>query len=401
MGPDCQLMRRGLIAGSGGGFTPPTFSWVIPGASTIQSNLASMLAGNFFQVIVGGITKAEGYRPATVYNALWTRDNAYVIWHQPTLLTATQRRTFASYYIAQRSVSPADFIADRIDADGTVHYLNPGASFYPFMDGIAMTVLALWSDWNLTGSNATFLSNQTAINACLAALPRSASHCVYSDPANPSVDYGFTDTVLKTGDVAYGTALLAWAYRMCGEMAGDTSYDTDYANAKAGLATLRDASGWYVGSSGNNSGVYDVWATALAVAENLVTGSDRTASANKIASTYLSGSSGPLGYTSPITQFGLVRHLPVGQYWSGTSTTPGTYQNGGYWLTPLWDCVRAVQLVDPATAITWATEAMQQLTDEHTAEGTWANVPYEWHNYGVGVGAKGYSASAAIVNRFV
>jgi len=63
--------------------------------------------------------------------------------------------------------------------------------------------------------------------------------------------------------------------------------------------------------------------------------------------------------------------------------------------------VRAVALVDQALARSWATEAMQQLVDEDTAEGTWLNVPYEWHNHGVGVGAKGYAASAALVHRFV
>lgn len=77
------------------------------------------------------------------------------------------------------------------------------------------------------------------------------------------------------------------------------------------------------------------------------------------------------------------------------------HQNGGFWLTPLWDCVRAVQLVDGTLARSWAAEALQQVIDEHTAEADWTKVPYEWHNHGVGVGAKGYSASAAVVDRFV
>ena len=121
-------------------------------------------------------------------------------------------------------------------------------------------------------------------------------------------------------------------------------------------------------------------------------GTDRADSATTIASAYSAGT---------ITQFGLVRHLPVGQYWTLCDASADTYQNGGYWLTPLWDCVRAVALVDPGLAHTWAAEAMTQLNDEHTTEGTWLNVPYEWHRYPGGVGAKGYSASAAEVHRFV
>ncbi len=405
------VLSRRLLASTGGSgsFTPPS-PWIIssPSAATIQSNLASMIAGNAITVTVG-TPQEVGYRPASIYNALWTRDNAYTLWHYPALKTAAQRRQFVTYTLAQRSTAstpnpnggffPADFIADRIDSAGVVTFLNAGASTYgnlPIFDGIAMVILALWSDWNLTGDLTTYTASKAAIDACLAAIPRSANGCVYSNPASPSADYGFTDGILKTGDCAYGTALQAWAYKMMSEMAnegGVGAYSTLRAAAQSGLTTLRKANGFYMGSSGNNSPVDDVWATALIVAESLVSSdTNRRSSAQAIADAY-SGAT--------ITQFGLVRHLPIGQFWSGTSITTGTYQNGGFWLTPLWDCVRAVDLVNPTLARTWAAEAMTQLNDERTAEGTWANVPYEWHNYLVGVGAKGYTASAALVNRFV
>ncbi len=44
---------------------------------------------------------------------------------------------------------------------------------------------------------------------------------------------------------------------------------------------------------------------------------------------------------------------------------------------------------------------MTHYNAERTTEGTWANVPYEWHRYPGGVGAKGYTPHAALVNRFV
>lgn len=405
-----------LLSAAGGSraFTPPVFPQPIDGADAIEANLAVVFTDNAITVTVGGDTKAQGYRPDDIYDALWTRDHAYVLWHYPESMTATQRRQFADYFIERRTdgseadpdggTLPADFIADRIAANGTATFKNAGTSDLPFMDGIAFVVLALWADWNMTDDTTTFDDNEAAIADCLAAIPRSLNGCVFSDPSAPSVDYGFTDTIKKTGDVAYGTALMAWAYKMCAEMAGESgsgTYTTLREEAEAGLATLRQADGWYAGSSANNAAVDDVWATALIVAEGLVSGSDRIESAQAIADAYSDGSMGPLGYSSTITQFGLVRHLPVGQFWTGTTTTPGTYQNGGYWLTPLWDCVRAVALVNSPLALSWATEAMQQLEDEHTAEADWHDVPYEWHNYGVGVGAKGYTPSAAVVHRFV
>ena len=402
-----------LLAGGGGSFTIPVASWQVsaPSAATIESNLAAMLAGNAITVTVASVVKETGYRPASVYNALWTRDHAYVLWHRPTLLTTAQRQQFVTYTLSRRTVGsetdpdggtlPANWIADRIDAAGVAAFKNAGASKLPFMDGIAFVILALWSDWSLTRDLTTFTASKAAIDTCLGVLPISASGCVWSDPANPSVDYGFTDTIKKTGDVAYGTALLAWSYKMMGEMAGDGSYDAARATAEAGLATLRQSSGWYNGSSVNNAARDDVWATALIAAEGLASYANCVASGQTIATAYATGTTDAFGYTSQITQYGLVRHLPSGQNWVGTSTAAGTYQNGGYWLTPLWDCVRAVSLVNPALARSWAAEAMTQLNDERVAEGTWANVPYEWHNRGVGVGAKGYSASAALVHRFV
>jgi hypothetical protein len=403
-GDTVTMVRRMLSVTGPGGAPYPGLGWSISGAASIESNLAAMMASNAITVTVGTVQEV-GYRPASVYNALWTRDHSYVLWHYPELLTAAQRREFVTYTLSRRTTGsevdpdggflPPDFIADRITSTGVAAYKNAGASKLPFMDGIAFVVLALWTDWLLTGDTSTFTASQSAIDDCLAAIPRSANGCVYSDPAHPSVDYGFTDTVKKTGDCAYGTALQAWAYKMLSEIAGEGgsgTYSTLRADAESGLATLRNSNGFYKGSSVNNATRDDVWATALAVAEGLITGPDQVESAQALADAYVGGT---------ITQFGLVRHLPTGQTWAGTSTASGHYQNGGYWLTPLWDCVRAVALVSPSLARTWAAEAMTQLQDERTAEGTWLHVPEEWHNYTVGVGAKGYSASAAEVHRFV
>ncbi len=387
----------------GGGGVTPLAAWRVTGAAATDTSLAALYSAHAITVTESGVVVEQGYRPATVYNALWTRDHAYILWHNPGLLTAAQRRQFVTHRLSSRSTVadadpdggtlPADWIADRISSTGVRTFKNAGAGKLPFMDGIAFVILALWSDWNLTGDLTTYTASKAAIDTCLAVIPRSANGCVYSNPATPSVDYGFTDTILKTGDVAYGTALQAWAYKMMAEMAnenGSGAYTTLKAAALTGLATLRKSNGFYSGSSANNATRDDVWATALIVAEGLVIGAEARASAQAIADAY-----------STITQSGFVRHLPTGQYWAGTSTTVDTYQNGGYWLTPLWDCVRAVDLVNPTLARTWAAAAMQQVVDEHTIEADWTKVPYEWRYPSSGVGAKGYPASAAVVRRFV
>ena len=383
---------RLLLTASQGGSGLSLPWWRVLGADASLASLVTVFSENAFTVTESGVTVEEGTRPANgVYNALWTRDHAYVLWHYPKLFTAAQRRQFVTHRLTSRSGSNA--IADHIAADGTVGYLNyDGRDSW---DGIAFVVLALWADWNLTGDTSTFTANQSAIDDCLAAVPTSGSGCFYSNPAASAVDYGFTDAITKTGDCAYGTALLAWSYKMLAEMAGENgvgTYSTARAAAESGLATLRNSSThFYKGSSVSDSSHDDVWATALIVAEGLVSGTDRTDSATALKTAHNAGT---------ITQNGLVRHLPTGQYWAAADTTINAYQNGGYWLTPLWDCVRAVALVDETLAHTWASEAMTEVASEISASGA-ADAPYEWRNGATLSTPKGYTAHAAEVHRFI
>jgi hypothetical protein len=316
----------------------------------------------------------------------------------PRLFTTAQRQQFIQRRIDTRTdgteddpdngTLPADFVCDRIHEDESIVYKNAGYSNYPFMDGIAFVVDALHADWIITGDDTLFTTNETDINTCLAALPKS-SNAIYSDPANASVDYGFTDTILKTGRVTYGTALLGKVYKQMAAMNGESgsgTYTTLLNTTKTALEPLRRANNFYMGSETNNSGVDDVWATALIVAEDLVSGPDRVDSAQAIADNY-----------QVITDRGWIRHLPAGQYWAGTATVQDTYQNGGYWITPLWDCIRSVALVDRRLALRWAQEAADEFRSQVDDEGVEGEdtAPYEWFYSTTNSNPKGYCESLA------
>lgn len=384
-------MLRLLTAARGGGSltppSPPPSDWA--NAASIAADLEALFPVNAFNVVVGGVTQTEATMPAQAYNFLYPRDHAYTLWHYPTLFTASQRRTFVTYLLSRRSAG--NLVADHMDGAGNVAYSIEGT---PVWDGIYFLVLALWADWDLTGDTTTFVAQQSAIDDCLAAIPRAANGCVTRAIPGSGIDYGFADRVPRSGDVAYGTALQAWSYKMCAEMAGEAgsgTYTTLRAAAESGLATLRNASGWYKGSSGDQAGVDDVWATALIVAEGLVSGTDRTDSATVLRDAYLA---------NQITQSGFVRPLPIGQNWAGYTYTALTdFQNGGFWPTPLWDCYRAVNLVDSSTARAWVQEALNEIETEIAALGA-THAPYEWKN-GAGAGATGYTCHAALVHRFV
>lgn len=377
---------------------PPT----VPGAAALAlTHTFPVIAANVIVIHDGTSDQpVERLCEPGGYGAGWTRDHGYVLQHQPRVFPASQRRQFVLHRLATRSTSadadpdggfyPPDFIADRIALNGGRTFKNAGTSNLPYMDGVAFVVLSLWADWRETGDTAAFVEGRVAIDACLAALPTSATGCVWSDPADPSVDYGFTDSVKKTGDVAYGTALLAWAYRMLAEINGERGSGTYTALFNAtcdGLRTLRKTSGWYAGSSGNNAAVDDVWATALVVAEGLCTAQEQQDSARALLTAYHAGT---------ITQNGWVRHLPTGQVWVGTTAAAGTYQNGGFWATPLWDCLRAVALVNRDAAFQWGQESVAEWNRQAVAFPTGA--PYEWVN-GTSKGAAKYAASAALLAR--
>lgn len=341
---------------------------------------------------------------------VFTRDMALAVYHQPNLLSPAWRRAWVVNRLTTRSTTSdpdpdggnltANWIAQRITTTGTRYFKNAGATHFPDMDGIAYVLLVLWTDWVETGDNSTFLAQQTVINSCLAELPRdpgNAAGCVYSDPANPSVDFGYTDSVKKTGLVTYGTALLARAYRQCADMAGETAsgtvgiYTTAFNQIVAALRSLRDTNGLYLGSSGNNNTVHDMWGTALIAAEGLCSQGEQLVSCQAILEAYQANT----GWT----QSGIVRHLLPGESWTGTSTATGHYQNGGYWYTPARECLRCVQLVNPRVADVWANELIRAWQTAITTIGQNDFAPYEWYNAGVGSGAAGEIEAAAFLCR--
>jgi hypothetical protein len=398
------VSARALLVSSGGPSATPSpqvGGWSIPGAAALLAAAAPLFAANARSVVVGGTTYEYGFTPANgTYDRIWTCDEGAAIFHHPGLQTAAQRRQWFQHRVrwsVANSTYPG-WVPDSISPSGTVYFFGGGvASATPYFSNIWSLVLALWSDWDATGDTATFAANQSYIDDCLAIIPRSASGCAWSDPASPSTDFLWTDGVSKTGDCAMGTVVLAHAYRMLDAISGGgsstnpagTPYAALRAAAEAAIGTLwNSGTGFLRASSGNNSGVDDVWATALACAEDLL-GSNRAAAAAALRSAYLAGT---------VTDGGFVRHLPAGQFWTGTSYAHGVYQNGGFWAEPVWDCVRAVSVVDHPTARAWASDFVATVAADAASSGA-AYAPHEWRN-GTNQGAAGYTAWAAMLNRF-
>ena len=179
--------------------------------------------------------------------------------------------------------------------------------------------------------------------------------------AAPASGYGFTDSVAKSGHRFFISALHLEALQKLGAAAAAAACPGDgdilsamrerAAQLKAALAgplLWNQSAGMFRPSSGNCAGLIDVWGSALAVRVGATT-ADQTAAIVRWFKHHWRG----------IFQDGQVRHLAAGQHWPiikpAVAPSPGywefdTYQNGGYWATPLAWVAPVVAMSDPRLA---------------------------------------------------
>lgn len=176
----------------------------------------------------------------------------------------------------------------------------------------------------------------------------------WSDPAQPWVGYGFTDSVIKTGCEMYSSVLL-WdaatrlaadftaagmpaAAAACSALASgvEQTFSATFWNASVGMfmaATGIEVRGPSVcvpptahacpSHCAVQSDRIDVWGSAYAALSGLATPAQAAAVA-----AYLSTNE------ALVFHAGQTREIPLPGFWGKSSSAPGTYQNGGAWGTP-------------------------------------------------------------------
>ncbi|MBS1709094.1 MAG: hypothetical protein JSS65_10275 [Armatimonadetes bacterium] len=203
-----------------------------------------------------------------------------------------------------------------------------------------------------------------------------ATGLVVCDPVQTRVDWGFCDSVRKTGSCLM-PSLLRW--RAAGQLAGlDKKQASTYREIVTRIAaSLRSSflkqvatdEAMLVSATGLGQ-QDDIWASAFTVSLGVLPKEDSTKIAEHLLRLYKAGK---------ITAEGQVRHLPVGEYWRSATSGKDTYQNGGYWGTPTGWLVRALATVDRAAARQLFGEYMLHLR-QMKAKGA----PFEWCNPATG-----------------
>lgn len=292
----------------------------------------SYLRGQALRVVNGSRLTGTGgttiFAPDGVahYQGQWTRDWEYALEGYPEAMSIAEMQRAFDYQIARQR------------ADGQIPTLvtTAGAPIWgphgDDTDNAQFLVKAAWEIWRASGSTAHFSGHAAALARAMNGVPRNAATgLVWIDPAAPHSSYGFTDSIVKTGDELFCSLLyveaarkLADLYAAAGNATAAATWTGNAARVEAGLATLWNSStGLFDATS--IAPRPDVWGSAYAVVLGLATPAQEASIAAWLAANH-----------DQVVQNGQLRHLPGGVYWNAifdSLALPDRYQNGGYWAT--------------------------------------------------------------------
>lgn len=321
------------------------------------------------------------------YAALWTRDFCYMVEGAGQFIPAEEILAGIDFLLAGQRED--GFIPDRVQADGTPVYFpgpvdNPIGS-QPPVDNQVFMVKLICAYARQTRDYVNSRSRLERMWSAVDAIPAGPDGLVAIDRNNPWVDYGFTDTVAKTGKVLFGS-LLHW--EACELMAETYKMWEEHDDAHTWFERAQQAGHRLFEFWNDDQGMYraamqdcrqvDIWGSAYA-------GVLRVASKTQTERMghYL------LRNRQDIILDGYVRHLPENQPWKRLfgDIAPGTYQNGGYWAVPSGWVAQTIAQVDEG----FARQMMETLIGRFEQDGVCEWINPEQH------ALPGYGASAACV----
>ena len=195
------------------------------------------------------------------------------------------------------------------------------------------------------------------------------------------VDWGFCDSVLKTGQLLFPSILrhraaqdLAVLHDAVGSTAAATRYRQIAAQLRQSVPHI------FLRATGENSALLlsatglghkdDVWGSAFAVAEGLLEPAVEQAVCRGLDALHRAGR---------IVVEGQVRGLPpdgpFGGHWEKCAAPPGEYQNGAFWGTMTGWLAVALHRVNPAAAAKLLHDLVTSIHADRAQGGPW-----EWIN---------------------
>lgn len=284
------------------------------------------------------------------YAALWTRDFCYLVEGAGQYLPPEEILAGIDYLLAGQRED--GFIPDRVQADGTpVYFPGPADSpigTQPPIDNQYFMVKLVCAYARLTRDYKRAIQRLEPLWKAMDAVPVEADGLIYVDRNNPWVEYGFTDTIAKTGKVCFGS-LLQW--EACEQLAAIYKSWEQHDDAHAWFERAEHVGGRLFEFWDDGVGMYraaqqdcrqvDVWTSAYAAVIRVASKTQSERIAHWLLRSW-----------DNIVLKGYVRHLLKGEYWKRTfiDVPPDTYQNGGYWAVPTGWVAQTIALVNETAA---------------------------------------------------
>jgi hypothetical protein len=286
------------------------------------------------------------------YQALWTRDFAYMVENAGFLMPAGEVEGCIRYLLAGQRADGV--IPDRVRPDGLAVYVA-GPEDQPMaewnLDNAPFLALAVDVHLKRSGvkrAEKLFQAWGAPLARGLDVIPLSPAGLVWNDPAAPHSPYGFTDTVCKTGELCFESLLLWDACRRLaprfaqgGDAARAAELSSRAERIERGLDRLWDAQPGAFLAASHDCRQLDVWGSAFALWLDFPLGGKRAALQDFLARSF-----------ERVVQRGQVRHLLAPEAWQRLfiPIPAGEYQNGAYWATASGWLYRALRETRPDLA---------------------------------------------------
>jgi hypothetical protein len=370
------------------------------------------------------------------YPAFWVRDSVMMLganfisaqelegWIR---LMAGVLRGPEDWHVRPGVIVPAYAVPDHINFDGKPTFYpgnyetgdkQGGTPFgkYPPLDDNFYFIAAVYDQWRMAGNLHLFSSRVVTAGG----EQRLADLCetVYKEPPSDKAtgivvagdvdtdnakDWGFCDAEFKSGKLLFPTVLkyaaamqLAELLQASGQPARARRYRDDAAHIKSAIAPTffhsseNGSEGWLHSATGVGNQP-DVWGSAFAIYNGAVEESTVPRVARALVRAFREKTAVREGCVRQIMTVDPINHGG----WQRSVVKVGTYQNGGYWGTPVGWYISAMYKVDPKAATEMATEYVQFLRNNMRPDGM--TTAWEWFNPDTGEHANPlYGASVAL-----
>jgi glycogen debranching enzyme len=284
------------------------------------------------------------------YDAFWLRDYAYMLEGNADAFSDAEVTNAYRYFLGGQRSDGA--MVDCIKFDGIPVYMPGGGTLgrNPVADGSQFAVDVAWHTFQKTHDKRLIAQTVDKLITAMNAVPRNPANGLVRIRPGTEIDrcpYGFTDTVHKQGDELFCSLLFVQASRQLGELLNAVGRPDEAKTWNTeSLRVTRSINQVFWGAK---TGLYlaatdvcrqpDIWGSAFAVSIGVADSQRAQAVAAYFDRHY-----------SELVKRGQLRHLPAGMVWESTSTSPGTYQNGAYWATPIGWFVQTLDRVNPKLA---------------------------------------------------